>query len=111
MNKKLKKYIKNIDVELNREKIQNVEEVIDIHFKQIQFFQHERLVHFLVTMLVTLLAFFSFLFCLITFHPGVLVLFFIFILLDIPYLLYYYQLENGIQKLYEQYFLLVEKRR
>ena len=50
---------------------------------QIQFFQHERLIHLIVTALLALDI--------------------LFLVLLIPYIFHYYRLENGVQKLYEYY--------
>ena len=67
---------------------------------QIQFFQHERLVHLIVTVLFALLAVITILASLIIQEPAV---FLLFIVLLIPYIRHYYILENGVQKLYEYY--------
>lgn len=69
----------------------------------ILFFQHERLIHLLVTLLfasMTLLSFFVFL---ITDYLPVTALFALFLVLLIPYIFHYYHLENGVQKLYDLY--------
>lgn len=70
---------------------------------QIQFFQHERLIHLIVTVLFALLAVITILASLIIQEPAVLLLCLMFIVLLIPYIRHYYILENGVQKLYEYY--------
>jgi len=69
----------------------------------ILFFQHERLIHLLVTMLFAVLTFASFSLFLITGSIPVIALFAVFLALLIPYIFHYYHLENGVQKLYDLY--------
>lgn len=70
---------------------------------QIQFFQHERLIHLIVTVLFALLAVITILASLIIQEPAVLLLCLMFFVLLVPYIRHYYILENGVQKLYEYY--------
>ena len=76
---------------------------------QIHFFQHERLVHLMVTCLFALLTLLSLFFCLLTVVPLLLVLTGLFLLLLIPYIAHYYCLENGTQALYQYYDILTNK--
>ena len=64
---------------------------------QIGFFQHERLIHLIVTVLFAILA------SLLIQEWAVLLLCLMFFVLLIPYIRHYYILENGVQKLYEYY--------
>ncbi len=73
---------------------------------QISFFQHERLIHLLVTILFALLAVVSFIACVLsgwTMGTGLPVLLILFLVLLVPYIFHYYFLENGVQHLYELY--------
>ena len=72
---------------------------------QINFFQHERLVHLIVTVLFALLSVGSIFItlCVTDLFGGLLILDMLFFTLLIPYIAHYYQLENGVQKLYEYY--------
>lgn len=71
---------------------------------QIQFFQHERLIHLIVTALFALLTILSlFASLLLPKQPALLALDILFLVLLIPYIFHYYRLENGVQKLYEYY--------
>lgn len=70
---------------------------------QIQFFQHERLVHLIVTVLFALLTVLTLFASLLIENLLLLVLFAMFLILLIPYIRHYYILENGVQKLYEYY--------
>ncbi len=70
------------------------------HRAQIEYLQHERLVHLLVTLFFGLSALLTLLFLVL--HPqalvGVLLLFLLVLL--VPYLVHYYRLENGVQRWY-----------
>lgn len=71
---------------------------------QIQFFQHERLIHLIVTALFALLTVISILVTLLLpGQPALLALDLLFLILLVPYIGHYYRLENGVQKLYEYY--------
>ncbi len=73
------------------------------HLVQIRFFQHERLIHLIVTCLFALLTFAVFLAQLFVFNAGLIVLFTALLILLIPYIRHYYILENGVQRMYAQY--------
>lgn len=70
---------------------------------QISFMQHERLIHFLVTMLFAIL--FMLAVCLFLFSPsvGTLLLAILLLALLIPYIAHYYFLENTVQRMYILY--------
>jgi hypothetical protein len=70
---------------------------------QISFMQHERLIHFLVTMLFALLFMLDLGFYLYFQNIGLLLLDLLFLALLIPYILHYYFLENTTQKMYILY--------
>ncbi|NLP15427.1 MAG: hypothetical protein GX379_00075 [Clostridiales bacterium] len=70
---------------------------------QISFFQHERLVHLIVTItfaIMSIIAVFGF-----SAWPELTALIITALLLAllIPYIFHYYYLENGVQKLYKYY--------
>lgn len=71
--------------------------------RQIRFFEHERLVHLLVTLFFALLFVIGILFFYA--FPGlpILALSAAFLALLVPYIRHYYILENGTQKLYALY--------
>ena len=70
---------------------------------QISFFQHERLIHLLVTMLFGLATVITIPMYLITHEIALLVLSLLFIGLLVPYVVHYFNLENGVQSLYLYY--------
>jgi len=79
------------------------------HLVQIGFFQHERIVHLIVTVVfavLTMLAILmSFLLTALGTEGGVswLLVVLVFMILLIPYIRHYYILENEVQKMYRQY--------
>ncbi len=77
---------------------------------RIGFYQHERLVHLIVTMTFAIMT----VLCLV-FSGGapnlIMLLGGLFLLLEIPYVLHYYFLENSVQELYTLYYKAKEKLR
>ena len=76
---------------------------------QIQFFQHERLIHLIVTVTFALLLVMVFGLFLLTEIMSVLALGALVLVLLIPYISHYYLLENGVQKLYGYYDKVIDK--
>ena len=75
---------------------------------QIGFFQHDRLLHLIVTVLFALMTILVFLLAVTNFAPWTGVLLLLLLLLLIPYIKHYWLLENGTQKLYQYYDKLEE---
>lgn len=100
MRKDLEEYIKHIDL-IEDKNIDN--NLINDHLIKISFFQHERLIHLIVTMFTGLFCILFFIAAIISNHIELLILFAILFILFIPYILHYFFLENGVQKLYAQY--------
>lgn len=73
------------------------------HLQMIAFMQHERLIHFLVTMLFALGFFLVLGFFLMTERIMLGVLLILILALLIPYIMHYYFLENSVQKMYKLY--------
>lgn len=109
MKQRITNYLQEIDVLLQKN-ITISQEQIKNHLIQISFFQHERLIHLLVTIFVGLLAMLFLLFGLMLENIGLIIIFLCLLILFIPYLLHYYLLENGVQKMYHQYDLLIKNR-
>jgi hypothetical protein len=104
MKQYLYDYIKEIDSQLNNKKV-NFD--IDNHLIKIKFFQHERLIHLLVTLFYALiflifmaLGFVHYIFFSIAAILLVILLF---------YIVHYFRLENGVQYLYKQYDNMLKK--
>lgn len=70
---------------------------------RISFYQHERLIHLLVTMLFALLTFGSVIITLSSPDLPVAIVSVLFLSLLLPYIIHYFHLENGVQKLYSLY--------
>ena len=85
------------------------EALIQRHLEQIAFFQHERLIHLIVTVLFALLTFMSFFVCIAAFSFSALIVMAALMVLLVPYIMHYYLLENGVQKMYRQYDELVKR--
>lgn len=109
MEKRLKEYIASLEELTNSPALASTPRLCKNVLTQIEFFQHERLIHLLVTIAFAFFALLSMFFYLLTEQFMVLVLFFLFLVLLIPYIRHYYILENGTQKLYALYDILLEK--
>jgi uncharacterized membrane protein len=79
------------------------EDVIENHLIQIQFFQHERLIHLIVTVLFALMTTSVVVGIVTTSSPWLTLLMVPLLILLFPYINHYYLLENGVQKMYAQY--------
>ncbi len=99
MREYLGDYIKSID---NKIKEKNVtEKDIENHLIKIEFFQHERLIHLLVTLAYGIFLFLSvIIFTQIWIFVIVIYIALIFLLF---YVRHYFFLENNVQYLYKQY--------
>ncbi len=104
MGKKLKGYILSLQNLLKSGKeIENIEDIKRELLVEIGFWQHERLIHLIVTFLFALLTM-SVLIVIIFYQSiAVLLLFAALLSLMIPYIRHYYILENGVQTLYVIY--------
>ena len=108
MKKYLYDYIKEIDGILNENK-KISEELVNKHLIKINFFQHERLIHLLVTLFyaVIFLIFMGLCYIHYIFLPIAIIL----MTFLICYVLHYFHLENGVQYLYKQYDKMLEKQK
>ena len=104
MKKRIQSYMAYMDQQLeNNDSGLSYEELCIQHEKQLAYFMHERLVHLLVTLTFAILAFVTFFMAVMNFSIGIIVLFFAFLILLIPYIMHYYLLENSVQYMYRQY--------
>lgn len=77
--------------------------VMHEHLTQVSFFQHERLVHLIVTVTFAILTMIALaIYCIAEYIP-VLALIALLLVLLVPYIGHYYTLENEVQKMYRQY--------
>lgn len=70
------------------------------HERKIRYFQHERLIHLLVTLTTCLATLLTFFFTMLLRLPYLYPVAFVLLVLSIAYLLHYFKLENGVQRLY-----------
>ena len=82
---------------------QEKKQMLDDMLIQIGFFQHERLIHLIVTVTFALLTIIAIMGTLIVPQPALFALVLLLLVLLIPYIRHYYILENGVQKLYQYY--------
>ena len=106
MKNYMKEYIKKADELIESKRVDK--DLIEEHLIKIKFFAHERLVHFLVTMMVTIVFIILFLYSLTTFNIGFIILDLILIILLFFYYYHYYFLENSVQYMYKQYDKMLE---
>ena len=108
MKNSLKKYIEYLE-KLPKKETKNNKELQQEILLQIKHFQHERLIHLIVTVFVGIVSILIFGFALILENTYLMILFLILLCLFIPYIFHYYYLENGVQKLYKIYWDTTKK--
>lgn len=106
MKKRIIGYRKYVDQILKdgKERTQKEwEAILEEHLIQIGFFQHERLIHLIVTVTFAIMTVMSLFAPLLT---GIMTLYgftLMLCVLLVPYIFHYYTLENETQKMYAQY--------
>lgn len=75
---------------------------------KISYFQHERLIHLIVTVLFAVLEILSILGMLLIPSLVPVILCIMFLILLVPYVMHYYFLENSVQKMYKMRDKIVE---
>ena len=108
MEKKIINYRKGIDSLLEQDG-KNWKKILAEHYIQIGFFQHERLVHLIVTMTFALMEIIAIVATVVSGYMWLLALDLMLLVLLIPYIRHYYILENEVQKMYNQYDKILEK--
>ena len=112
MEKRLKKYLEYYKRCAEGEKpIGDRDAFLKEMLVQIQFFQHERLIHLIVTVLFALVTVMSILANLLIQEWVVVALIVMFLVLLVPYIRHYYILENSVQLLYEYYDAIRERQK
>jgi hypothetical protein len=96
--KRHERYVKDV-LEKNPDK-EKLKELLAYHDKQIQWMQHERLVHLIVMLFVCLFTLLSFGFTVIRTSTTSLILSALLLILSVAYVIHYYRLENDVQKWY-----------
>ena len=80
-----------------------IRDKLEEHLVQVGFFQHERLIHLIVTVTFALLEMLAIVLSVISDSLFTLLLPIVILILLIPYIRHYYILENEVQKMYVQY--------
>ncbi len=101
MKKYMKEYIEEIDVLLKKKEKIN-DKTISEHLIKISFFQHERLIHLLVTLFYALFVFIFLAFSIWITYQFLVVELILLVFLGF-YIKHYFFLENGVQYMYRQY--------
>lgn len=117
MERRILTYRRYIDELLKQENVpeKEWEKLRKEHLVQVEFFQHERLVHLIVVVIFAFMTIMSMCMAFGLMAAGVeggvgwLVLVGTFLILLIPYVRHYYILENEVQAMYRQYDALTEK--
>ena len=115
MKKRILTYRKYIDSLLASDKQSDWKYIKQEHITQVAFFQHERLVHLIVTVTFAVLELLTVCAYVIvgaldsTLSFPLLILALVIIVLLIPYIKHYYLLENEVQKMYVQYDRIAQK--
>ncbi|MBP5433090.1 hypothetical protein [Ruminococcus sp.] len=112
MTEYLTTYMKYIQEKLEKcSEPSELDGIMSEHLDKIAFMQHERIVHFLVTMLFSVIL--TIFIAVLVFTPNlpVLILVTIILVLLIFYIKHYYFLENTVQKMYKVYDGILEKQR
>lgn len=111
MRKYLTAYLTSLEALLSSGQEMDYDELMEHHLTMIQFMQHERLVHFLVTMLFAIGFFLSLGIFLMTENILMVPLLLLILALLIPYIAHYYFLENSVQKMYFLHDEISERRK
>ena len=80
-----------------------IQDKLEEHLVQVGFFQHERLIHLIVTVTFALLEMLAIVLSVISDSLFTLLLPVVILILLIPYIRHYYILENEVQKMYVLY--------
>ena len=102
MKKEISAYMDFVRLQIKGKNVTN--EFLEMLLTRIKFYQHERLIHLIVTMTFAIMTVISF-FMLVTEGTAAAVLLSVlFLCLTVPYVMHYYFLENSVQALYKLYY-------
>lgn len=104
MEKRLKEYLLLIETYIKTQhSIDEYSDILSNLLIQISFFQHERLIHLLVTLAFAIITIACMIASLFAQSLPLFILIALLLILLIPYIRHYYILENGVQRLYKYY--------
>ena len=107
MRQSIDEYVKSIDNLIKKSKNIDLEELKKEHLIKISFYQHERLIHLIVT--ISYAIFLIAMIALSYFNNLFVIILFILLVFLIFYVRHYFYLENHVQYMYKQYDMLLEK--
>ena len=99
----MKDYLSEVEIRL-KDKDSIDEAFLSEMLTRIGFYQHERLVHLIVTMTFAIMTVLAFFMLVTAYSLPALLLSLLFLGLVIPYIYHYYFLEKSTQKLYRLYY-------
>ena len=102
MKKEISAYIVFVKNRLSTKEING--EFLEMLLTRIKFYQHERLIHLIVTMTFAIMTVISFFILMTSGGTGAILLSLLFLGLTVPYVMHYYFLENSVQALYKLYY-------
>ncbi len=103
MKNEVKEYLSEVEIRLKDKNSVDEQFAADM-LTRIGFYQHERLIHLIVTMTFAIMTVISFYMLVTSYSLAALLLSLLFLGLVIPYIAHYYFLENSTQKLYRLYY-------
>jgi hypothetical protein len=101
--KSMAKYIVNYLNYVDKNIDKADDKFISDHLIKIGFFQHERMIHLIVTVTSVILNLFAFFLGSLFSNIFVIIFGYMVMCFTIPYIYHYFLLENGVQKMYRQY--------
>ncbi|MDP3385998.1 MAG: hypothetical protein Q8S24_02095 [Eubacteriales bacterium] len=107
MYKYMKNHEKSMMSFLNSKDYDNWNVLIDYHKTQIEFIQHERLIHLIITIGIAIILAVLFNALMLSSNSGLLIIVLMLVAMELFYIIHYYKLENGIQRWYEIYNTLI----
>ncbi len=102
MKKEISAYLEFVKQHIKEKNISG--EFLEMLLTRIKFYQHERLIHLIVTMTFAVMTVLSFFMLLTAGGTAAVLLSILFLCLTVPYVMHYYFLENSVQALYKLYY-------
>ena len=103
MKNEVKEYLSEVEIRLKD--TDGIDEAfLSEMLTRIGFYQHERLIHLIVTMTFAIMTVLAFFMLVTAYSLPALLLSLLFLGLVIPYIAHYFFLENSVQKLYKLYY-------
>lgn len=107
MKKEITAYMEFVKNRLTGGKIDN--KFLEMLLIRIKFYQHERLIHLIVTMTFAIMTVISVFILMTSGGMASILLSLLFLGLTVPYVMHYYFLENSVQALYKLYYEATER--